>query len=575
MAGVLLSLGFLMVWPVLLLLINSFNTAPDVFVGPRTWGLDHWRSAFENPKPLLVPIANSFKVWGLTMIISFPVGVGIAWLLARTRIPFSHHLEFMFWIAFMVPGLPATIAWITLLDPNIGLINKWLEMLPFINEGPFNIFSVFGIVWANLMGNGIAVKVMLLTPAFRNMDASMEDAARVSGASNLQTALRVTLPLMIAPMTLVFALQLLRIFQSFETELLLGTPFGFRVYSTEIYRLVRDEIPQYGQATALASLTILIILIIIPVQRWVLERRRYTTITGSFKPGLVDLGAWNKIMFGAIAFLLFMLTIGPMLVLVLGSFMTRIGYFVLGFTTEHWVLVLNDPIFVKALTTTLTLGLLAAVGSPILFSVIAYLLVRTKLPGRWALDLIIWGTGAIPGILSGLGLLWLFLGTPGLSFLYGTITALFIVVLLQGNTTGVNLLKGVFVQIGADMEEAARVSGAGWIRTYFRIWLPLLMPTLALLAVLNFTSAAGATSAIILLASRDTMTLSLFALELAGPGINNREAASIVSLFIIAVTLVGALGVRTIALRLSVQNVRVRAGGPVPVPQPASAVEAH
>ena len=103
---------------------------------------------------------------------------------------------------------------------------------------------------------------------------------------------------------------------------------------------------------------------------------------------------------------------------------------------------------------------------------------RTRLPGRGALDLMIWSAGAIPGILAGLGLLWVFIGTPGLNFLFGTIWALIIVVLLQGKTTGVNIMKGVLVQVGADMEEAARVSGAGWLRTYFLIWLPLLMPTL-------------------------------------------------------------------------------------------------
>jgi iron(III) transport system permease protein len=234
--------------------------------------------------------------------------------------------------------------------------------------------------------------------------------------------------------------------------------------------------------------------------------------------------------------------------------MTRIGYFVLGFTLDHWKLVLSDPLFLDAARTTLVLGLFASIGSPFLFSLIAYILVRTRLPGRSALDLMVWGTAAIPGILSGLGLLWLFLSTPGLAALYGTIWALFLVVLLQGKTTGVNIMKGVFVQIGPDMEEAARVAGAGWIRTYFRIWLPLLMPTLALLAVLNFTSAAGATAQIILLASRETMTLSLLALELSSPGINNREAASIISIFIIGITIVGALGVRALGLRFGVRH---------------------
>jgi iron(III) transport system permease protein len=401
---------------------------------------------------------------------------------------------------------------------------------------------------------------MLLTPAFRNMDSTLEEAARVGGASNLRTLFRVTLPLMISPMMMVFALQLLRVFQSFETEYLLGMPFGFFVYSTKIFALVRNQVPNYGEATVLASLTLLIIVLIIPLQRWILERRRYTTITGSFRPGLIDLGKWNYIAFGTLATLLALLTIGPMVILVLGSFMERIGYFVLGFTLEHWRLVLTDPVFVKALRTTLTLALTAAVLSPLIFSVLAYILVRTRLPGRSLLDLMIWGAGAIPGILAGLGLLWMFIGTPGLNALFGTIWALIIVVILQGKTTGVNIMKGVFVQVGADMEEAARVAGAGWIRTYFRIWLPLLMPTMILLAVMNFVSAAGATSSIILLASRDTMTLSLMALELSSVAVSNREAASIISIFIVLFTVTGALLVRYFGRRLGVRH-DMHAGG--------------
>ena len=230
------------------------------------------------------------------------------------------------------------------MDPQLGLFNKALAALPFIEQSPFNIFSVGGIVWANLMGNGISVKVMLLTPAFRNMDAALEEAARVSGASNIRTALRVTLPLMISPIMLVFALQLLRVFQSFEVEYLLGTPIDFYVYSTKIFALIRTDVPQYGEATALASITLLVIALIIPLQRWVLERRRYTTISGTFKPGLIDLGRWNYVLFGAIAFLLVLLTIAPLIMLVLGSFMTRIGYFVLGFTLDHWKLILKRSV---------------------------------------------------------------------------------------------------------------------------------------------------------------------------------------------------------------------------------------
>ena len=290
-------------------------------------------------------------------------------MLARTKIPFSHTLEFLFWVSYMVPALPTTIAWITLLDPDIGMINVALKNFFGLDQGPFNIFSVPGIVWANLMGHGISIKVMLLTPAFRNMDSTLEEAARVGGASNLRTLFKITLPLMISPMIMVFALQLLRVFQSFETEYLLGMPFGFYVYSTKIYTLIRNQIPNYGEATVLASVTLLMIALIIPLQRWILERRRYTTITGSFRPGLIDLGQWNCVAFGAIALLLALLTVGPLAILVLGSFMQRIGYFVLGYTLEHWRLCLTDPVFIKALRTTLTLAITAAIFSPLIFSV--------------------------------------------------------------------------------------------------------------------------------------------------------------------------------------------------------------
>src|SRR4030095_14717889 len=368
------------------------------------------------------------------------------------------------------------------------------------------------------------------------------------------TLFKVTLPLMIAPMMMVFALQLLRVFQSFETEYILGVPFCFFVYSTKIFALIRNQVPNYGEATVLASITLIMIALIIPLQRWILERRRYTTITGSFRPGLIDLRRWNYVAFTVIALLLILLTVGPLAILLLGSFMQRIGYFVLGFTLDHWRFVLTDPVFIKALRTTLILAATAAILSPLLFSILAYILVRTRLPGRGALDAMIWSAGAIPGILAGLGLLWVFIGTPLLNFLFGTIWALILVVLLQGKTTGVNIMKGVFVQVGADMEEAARVSGAGWLRTYFRIWLPLLMPTLILLAVMNFVSPAGATSSIILLASRDTMTLSLMALELSSTAVNNREAASIISIFIVAFTMTGALLIRYFGLRLGVRH---------------------
>ena len=554
MAAMIVVLGFFLIYPVILILINSFNVSPEAFTRPREWGLDNWTQGLAQPR-LLAAVGNSIMIWGLTFGISMPFAVAIAWTLARARMPFSHSLELLFWVSYLIPGLATTIGWIGLLDPRIGLVNDLIARLPFVDQGPFNIFSVAGIVWVHLMGNGIATKVILLTPAFRNMDASMEEAARIAGASNLRTALRVTIPLMISPIVLVSALQLLRIFQSCETELLLGTPINFFVHSTLIYELTRQEPPLYGQATVLGSMTLLLVAAIIPIQRWVIHRRAYTTISATFRPGLIDLGRWKYTVFGLIASLLFVLTLAPMLMLVLGSFMVRSGYFEFDppFTLLHWQSVLSSSAFVGALATTLVLATVSALLSPLLFSTIAYVLVRTRWRGRAVVDLIIWGSGTVPGIIAGLGLLWLFLGTPALNFLFGTIWALILVVILQGNTTGVNLFKGVSVQIGQEMEDAARIAGASWVGAYFRIWIPLIMPTLVLVGMLNFATAAGTSSSIILLASRETMTLSLLAIQFRLADFA-QEAASVLAIVLMVLTVGVALPMRALGLRRSVQH---------------------
>jgi iron(III) transport system permease protein len=141
-----------------------------------------------------------------------------------------------------------------------------------------------------------------------------------------------------------------------------------------------------------------------------------------------------------------------------------------------------------------------------------------------------------------------------LTFLYGTVYALILVVILQGKTTGTNIFKGVFVQVGKDMEEQARISGAGWLRTYFRVWIPLLMPTWILIATHSFVIAANTTSSIILLADRSTRTLSILALEFASPDIAMLEEASIISIFLIVLTVGIASVARAFGLRLGVQH---------------------
>lgn len=561
MTVLLILLGSYLIYPIVLLGVNSFNVA-DRIIDPAEYGVDNWLEAFERPE-LWKSLENTLLIFGSVTLIGMPLGVLIAWALARVRMPFSYGLEFAFWIAFMVPTISVTMGWIFLADPTLGILNRALQKLPFFNsnEGPLDIFSVPGIVWVHLMARSIADKVILLTPAFRNMDAALEEAARVSGSSSFRTMFRVTFPVMTPPIVVVFALHLTRAFDGFEIEQLLGTPIGFYVYSTQIFAMVRETFPpEYGEATALASVTLLLVALIVPLQRWLTQRHNYSVVTGSYRPGLINLGMAGKFIFAGIVSLLVLMILAPLISLILGSIMYRAGIFSLNiiFSLRHWEFILAEDLFWNAFKNTLLLATTTAVISPFLFAIFAYILVRTKLPGRGLMDAMIWTAAVVPGMLAGLGLLWMFLGTPFLVPLYGTLWPLLIVIVLAGKTTGTQLTKSVFLQMGADMEEAARVSGAGLIRTFYKIWIPLLLPTLILLATLNFIGAATTTSSIILLATRGTYTLSILALEYASPGVNLKEEAGIISLIIMAVTICGALAARLLSRRLGLQRSDIR-----------------
>ncbi len=225
-------IGFFVVYPLALIFINSFNVA-----GPGqapVYSAGAWAGAWRGPG-LVEALRNSVAVGLCYQALSFPIGITIAWLLGRSKIPHGRALEFFFWLSYFLPPLSATLGWMLLLDPR-GVLNNFLAQT-FHITGPFNIYSFAGIVWVHLMSRDISEKVILLTPAFRNMDAALEEAGYMSGAGRWRTLIRVTLPIMTPALVIVFFLGFVRLFESFEIELLLGVPISFYVFSTKIVDL--------------------------------------------------------------------------------------------------------------------------------------------------------------------------------------------------------------------------------------------------------------------------------------------------------------------------------------------------
>jgi len=550
MVGLIGIMGFFVLYPLVLILINSFNTA--TIAEPPVYGLKAWRDAFSE-YGIWRSLWNSVKIGIVLQVIALPLGIFVSWLLARTNILFANVFEFGFWISFFLPSLATTFGWMLMLDPSTGLINAWLRQIPFLSGLNFDIYSFAGIIWVHLVSTGVSTKVMLMTPAFRPMDASMEEASRMSGASAFTTMWRITVPAMTPVIVVVFLLSVIRIFSSFEIELLLGVPWSFYVYSTKIVDLARQEPPLVNQAAALGSVILVFLAAFIPIQRKLITRRQFTTVTGQFKPKIIDLGAWRYPATAFVALVIFVLDVVPLLSVLGGSFMTRFGFFNLPktWTLEYWKMALSDPRILQGLHNTLIVAVSAGLVGAVLFSLIGYVLVRTKLPGRAALDSICWLPSAIPGVLSGLGLLWMFLGTPFFRPFYGTLVLLMIAQMLGGITLSTQILKANFVQLGKELEESSRMSGAGFWRTYLRIVFPLMAQTMVMVGVIKFMFAAQHNSAIILLATSETRTLSLLALDQVAAGY--REVASITIIMVTLLTLGLAIVARSFGLKVGIR----------------------
>lgn len=539
----LVFIAVVMALPVIFLLVGSFNTAAP---GQATvYGIENWVRAFSDPKTLS-SLWMSFLFATVRLIPSLLLSVIVAWLIARTDMPGGHVVEILCWFAFFVPDFPLTLAWILLLDPHFGFLNTVAMALPFVDGPLFNPYSFWGIVWVHLGTGGIWFNVMLLTPLFRSLGATLEEAARIAGANTFTTLWRITFPVL-SPMILAIAvLSFIRALEAFNTELLLGLPANIFVYGTRIYDYLKQEPPAYGEATALGSVFLLVLAALAFVYRRYLQgNKKFTVVTGQGYSTLrVKLGKWRFVALGGFLLWFAVMMVLPLTFLVIGSFMRRYGFFNISspFTLSHWQNLFNDPIFLVSLKNSLMIASATAVMGVLLYSAVGYLLASPrKLPGKPALEFFCWLPWVVPGILMSLGLLWIFLATPLSTVLYGTVFGIAVALTIQDSPVSTQAFKSAFMQLGPDLEEVARVSGGSWSYTYLRILLPLVAPVAMTVGMLNFGSALTSISTPVLLYSAQSRPLSILLLEYSFTGELERAAALglLITTIICAMILIG------------------------------------
>ncbi len=501
--------------PLLMLLYGSIRSAPIGEPG-ATYTIQNYVKAYFDKEFYLLLLNSVYYALG-TCGLTFLIGTFLAWVSERTNTPLKKLFVVMSLIPFIIPGILSTISWILLLSPKIGLINIVVKELLGLEAAPFNVYSMWGMIWAESI-HLYPLVFLLMSAAFRNMDTSLEEAALTAGSSTVQTFWKVTLPLMRPAMFSVLLINFIRGIEAFEVPALIGVPAKISVFTTKIFLAIHQFPSDFGLAGAYAVTLLIISTIGVLIYGKITRREeRYATVTGKgYRPRVIDLGGWKYVTL-AISFLIFFLAvILPVFVLLWSSFIPYYGVpskeLMQKMTFANYHYILNYPLALTAFKNSFYLSVGSATLVMLLTSVIAWITVKTKLPGRGFLDTMTFIPIAMPGIVLGVSLIWVYLTLP--IPIYGTIWVLLLAYMTKYIPYGIRAASASMIQINKELEEASLTAGGTWFQTFRKIILPLLMPGFTAGWIYISIIALRELSTSILLYSYNSTVLSIMAFDL-------------------------------------------------------------
>jgi len=509
----------LVIWlalvPLVFLLWQSFLT-PQTAAAPAQFTLDNFRTAYLNSDNARLFI-NSLQFAVGAAALSLVVGTTLAWMNERTNTPFKTLFFALAIIPLVIPGILFTVSWILLGSPKIGLINLGLQKLFDTDTVFVNVYTMAGMIWVDGLHYS-PVAFLLMTAAFRSMDPALEEQAAMSGASVPQIARRITLPL--AWPTALGALLILfvRAIESFEVPALLGLPVGIHVYTSSIYQAVHQYPSEVGLAAAYAVTLLFITSLGIYAQsRLSSQGGRFSTITGKgFRPRTIDLGRWRYLTATIFIVYFIVIVLLPFLVLVWSSlqkFYSAPSWAALRrVSLDSYRAVLDYPQFANTVWNSVVLALGSATAVMLVSAVIAWIVVRTKVPGRWVLDNLASLPLVFPSLVLGVAIMVCYLYVD--IGVYGTLWIMFIAYVTRFLPYGMRYSSASMLQIHKELEESAAMSGASWSMTFRRVVLPLLKPGLLAGFIYVMIVSIRELSSSILLYSPGTEVVSIMIWEL-------------------------------------------------------------
>ncbi len=533
--------------PLSLVFYQAFLTAP-FFDSSARLSFDAFRFVFSDDDFWLALRTTLIVAGGMT-VIAVPLGAILAFLMVRTDVPGRRVLEPLLLVPIFVSAVVIAFGYVVALGP-VGILTTTVKSL--IGVAPWNLYSLVSLIL--IAGLTHVPHVYLYTAAaLRGLSSDLEEAARVGGANPLRIALDVSLPVVLPAILFAGVLVFFLGFELFGLPLVLGDPQGLLVLSTYLYKLTNKlGVPSYQLMAVVVVVIVAITAPLVYMQRRLLRQaQRYVSVRGKGqKVAPLRLGVWRWPAFAVIALWFAFTVIVPLAGITLRSFVISWGEGVNladVLTLDHYRELLDYPNVVRGMVNTFGIGLVGGAVSVFCYTAIALAIHRW--PSGWTrvVDYLVMMPRAMPGLVAGLAMLWLFLFVKPLSPLKSTLVSIWFAYTIVWLAYGMRLITGTLLQVGPELEEAARTTGAAPMRAMRDVTVPLIRYGMIASWLLVFLIFVREYSTGIYLLGPGTEVIGSLLVSLWGTGaVDLVSALSVVNVVMIGVGL-------AVALRLGVR----------------------
>ena len=421
-------------------------------------------------------LINTVVISGLTTLFGVILAFPLAFLVGRTDMYGKKFFRTLFVTTYMVPPYVGAMAWLRLLNPNAGVLNKFLMQIFNLPKAPFNIYTVGGIVWV-LTCFYYPYAFITISRAMEKMDPSLEEASKISGASPIKTLMTITIPMMTPSIIAAGLLVFVASASAFGIPSIIGAPGQIYTVTTRIIDFVHIGSEEgLNDAMVLAVFLMAIANIVLYVTTFVIGKRQYITMSGkSTRPNIVELGKWRMPITVIISIFSFFVVILPFVTVALTSFTVNMGKPIglSNMSMSAWNKVFSRASILSSTKNSIIAGLAAAFFGIVISCIMAYLLQRTNVKGKRIPDFLITLGSGTPSVTIALALIISMSGKFKIN-IYNTLTIMIIAYMIKYMLMGMRTVVSAMSQVHPSLEEAAQISGANWLRMLKDVTLPLI-----------------------------------------------------------------------------------------------------